>query len=273
VSDGSRNSGDPARTIALLWGRRELSRLGPRHALSVARIVETAIAIADCDRDLAPMSMRRVAEALDVGTMSLYTYIASRAELVEAMLDAAYAEAVSQLADADIGDWRTGLARVAAVNWEMHLRHPWMLQVSTGRPPLGPNAIAKYELELQVVDEIGLTDAEMDAVVTLLHTHLQGLARLKIEAENTERRTGLTDAQWWEATAPILAEVFDPSQFPIAARVGQAAGQQHQSAYNPEHAYQFGLERLIAGVDALIQSRERAQATLTTQDHCALGDE
>lgn len=199
--------------------------------------------------------MRRVAESLGVGTMSLYTYIASRAELVEAMLDAAYGEVVPLLAHVGADDWRDELAQVGAINWGMYLHHPWMLQVFTGRPPLGPNAIAKYDLELRAVNEVGLTDLEMDAVITLLHTHLEGVARLKIEAENTERRTGLTDAQWWDATAPALAEVCDPSQYPIAARVGLAAGRQHQSAHSPEHAYQFGLDRLIAGVDALIQNR------------------
>ncbi len=255
MGSDSSGSGDPARTIALLWGRRELPRRGRKHALSIAQIVETATAIADADRDLAPLSMRRVAEALGVGTMTLYTYIASRAELVEAMLDAAYAEVVPQLADAGTVGWPAGLAQVGTANWQMYLRHPWMLQVFTGRPPLGPNAIAKYELELRVVDDIGLTDLEMDAVITTVHTHIQGLARLKVEAENTERRTGLTDAQWWAATGPVLAEVFDPAQFPIAARVGQAAGQEHQSAYDPEHAYRFGLERLIAGIEALIQNR------------------
>jgi len=255
VGSDSSSGGDPARTVALLWGRRELPRHGRRHALTITQIVETAIAIADADRDLALLSMRRVAEALGAGTMSLYTYIASRAELVEAMLDAAYAEVVPQLADAGASGWQAGLAQVGTVNWRMYLRHPWMLQVFTGRPPLGPNAITKYELELRVVNGIGLTDLEMDAVVTMVHTHLQGVARLKVEAENTQRRTGLTDAQWWEATAPVLAEVFDPAQFPVAARVGQAAGQEHQSAYDPEHAYQFGLDRLIAGIDALIQNR------------------
>lgn len=259
MSDDSGTSDDPARTIALLWGRRELPRRGPRHALSIAQIVGTAIEIADADRDLALLSMRRVAGALGVGTMSLYTYIASRAELVEAMLDAAYAEVLPQLADAGTGGWQAGLAQVADVNWRMYLRHPWMLQVFTGRPPLGPNVIAKYELELRVVDRIGLTDVEMDAVVTLLHTHLEGLARGKIEAENIERRTGLTDAQWWDVVAPVLADVLDPDRFPLATRVGQAAGEHHQAAHSPEHAYQFGLERLTAGIDDLIRSRARAK--------------
>ncbi len=75
-------SADPARTIALLWGTRQLPQRGPRHALTSDQIVAAAVAIADADKDLSTLSMRRVSESLGVGTMSLYTYVTSRAELV-----------------------------------------------------------------------------------------------------------------------------------------------------------------------------------------------
>jgi AcrR family transcriptional regulator len=252
VTTDSSGSADPARTIALLWGTRQLPQRGPRHALTTDQIVAAAVAIADADKDLSTLSMRRVSESLGVGTMSLYTYVSSRAELVEAMLDSVYGEAVGLLAKTVTGDWRAGLRHVANVNWQMYLRHPWLLQIFTGRPPLGPNAIAKYDLELRVVDRVGLTDVQMDATITLVHTHVEGVARRKVEAERAERQTGVTDLQWWEAAAPALAQVFDPARYPVADRVGNAAGQEHQAAYNPEHEYTFGLDRIIDGLTALI---------------------
>jgi AcrR family transcriptional regulator len=252
VTTDSSGSADPARTIALLWGTRQPPRRGPRHALTSDQVIAAAVEIADADKDLAALSMRRVAESLGVGTMSLYTYVASRAELVEAMLDSVYGEAVTQLEEIKEGDWREGLRQVAAVDWAMYLRHPWVLQIFTGRPPLGPNAIAKYDLELRVVDGIGLTDVEMDAAITLVHTHVEGVARRKVEAERAERRTGITDSQWWRMAGPELAEVFDPERFPVADRVGRAAGEAHQAAYDLELEYVFGLDRLIEGLAALV---------------------
>ena len=253
-------SADPARTIATLWGTRQLPRRGPKHTLTTARVIATAVEIADGDRDLTTLSMRRIAESQGVGTMSLYTYVASREELVEAMLDMVYGEAVQQLGARGARPWPDGLRQVAQVSWNLYMRHPWVLQVFTGRPPLGPHAIAKYERELGVIDGIGLTDIEMDAVITLLHTHVEGVARRRVEADRAVRRTGISDEQWWQKVQPLVAEVFDPAQFPIAARVGQAAGQAHQAAHNPEHAYAFGLDRLLQGVEVLIKERHVASA-------------
>ncbi|MDM4721397.1 TetR/AcrR family transcriptional regulator [Micromonospora sp. WMMA1363] len=253
-------SDDPARTVEMLWGTRQLPRRGPRHALTSAQVIAAAVEIADGDQDLATLSMRRVAESLGVGTMSLYTYVTSREELVQGMLDAVYGEAVRELGDRGDQPWADALRRVAHVNWDLSMRHPWVLQVFTGRPPLGPNTIAKYERELAAVDGIGLTDIEMDAVVTLVQTHVEGIARRRIEAERAVRRTGITDQQWWERVQPTMAEVFTPADFPIAARVGQAAGEAHQAAHSPEHAYAFGLDRLIQGIAELVNDEDRPRA-------------
>lgn len=255
MADQRKGRIDPARTLSLLWGTREMPRRGPKHGLTSAQVLHAAIEIADADRDLGQLSMRRVAESLGAGTMSLYTYVASRDELVAVMLDHVYGEAVRDLNDHCITDWRHGLRAVADANWALYLRHPWVLQIFTGRPALGPNAIAKYDRELSVIDDIGLGDVEMDSTLTLVLTHVEGVARNRIQSEQVVRHTGVTDQQWWEIVGPAFAQVFDAIQFPVADRVGQAAGQAHQAAQNPEHAYSFGLDRLIDGIAAQITDR------------------
>jgi AcrR family transcriptional regulator len=253
VTTESSGTADPARTVALLWGTLKRPRRGPRHALTSEQIVAAAVRIADADRDLAPLSMRRVAESLGVGTMSLYTYVASRAELLEAMLDSVHGEVVARLEKDGATGWREALRAVADANRAMYLRHPWMLQAFTGRPPLGPNTLAKYDRELRALDGIGLTDPQMDAALTLVLTHVEGVVRRRVEAERAAQRSGMTDAQWWEAAAPALSEVFDPARFPVAGRVGQAAGEAHQAAFDVEHEYAFGLDRLIEGLATLVK--------------------
>ncbi|WP_091091775.1 TetR/AcrR family transcriptional regulator C-terminal domain-containing protein [Micromonospora nigra] len=246
-------TGDPARSLALLWRTRErVSRRG-RPDLSVDRIVRTAIDIADAD-GLPALSMRRVAENLGVGTMSLYTHVPGKAELLDVMLDTVTGEAV--LPDDPATGWRERLRRIAHANWDLYLRHPWLLQVATTRPPLGPHVIAKYEHELRAVDGIGLTDLEMDAVVALVNGYVHGAVRPAVEAARATDRTGMTEQQWWQAHAPYLERAMDPRRYPLAVRVGATAGQEYQAATDPHRAFEFGLERLLDGVEALLRHRD-----------------
>lgn len=118
--------------------------------------------------------------------------------------------------------------------------------------PLGPNVIARDERELAAIDGVGLNDVEMDSVITLVNGFVHGAARGAADASAVVAQTGLTDARWWAAMAPYLDNVFDPAAFPLASRVGAAAGEQHGGAYDFEHAFEFGLVRLLDGVEALI---------------------
>ncbi|HEX2133942.1 MAG TPA: TetR/AcrR family transcriptional regulator [Actinophytocola sp.] len=244
--------GDPARSMALLWrtGPEPRGR-GPKPGLTVDRIAAAAIELADAE-GLAALSMRRVAERLGVGTMSLYTYVPAKAELVDVMFDLVCGEVAPPWAET----WRERLELIARANLEMYRRHPWMLTVmANSRPPLGPNSIANYDRDLRAVEGVGLSDLEMDSVVTMVYVYVQGAARTAIEAAGSERDTGQSDLEWWEAYAPLLEKVFDPEKYPTAARVGAAAGETYQSAYDPEHGFRFGLARLLDGVETMIRAR------------------
>ena len=78
--------GDPRRSISLPWGLPGARRRGPKPRHSVDEVVQAAIALADAE-GLAALSIRRVAETLGLSAMSLYTYVPSKAELVDLMLD------------------------------------------------------------------------------------------------------------------------------------------------------------------------------------------
>ncbi|MFB4314328.1 TetR/AcrR family transcriptional regulator [Actinomadura sp. 21ATH] len=244
-------AGDPVRTLELLWGLQERPRRGPRPKLTAEEIVRTALALADAD-GLEALSMRRIAERLGVSAMSIYTYVPGKAELIDVMLDRAYGELTPPPGDAG---WRAALEHLARQTLALFHRHPWMLQVATGRPPLGPNLVEKYEYELRAVDGLGLTDVEMDSVVALVNGFAESSARVSVHTAEARRRTGMTDEQWWEATAPIVDKVVDTERYPLGHRVGTAAGQEYGGAVGPGHAFEFGLARILDGIEALIASR------------------
>lgn len=243
-------SGDPRRTIELLWGLRRRRR-GPRPSLSGEQIVAKAIEVADRD-GLGGLSMRRLADELGITAMSLYGYVPSKAELLDVMADRAYGEIT---AERDSGAaWQARLATLAQQHWAVLLAHPWLLSIAASRPLLGPNATALYDAELAAVDGLGITDIDMDLIVSLLDDYVRGAARGAAEASGAQARTGMSDEQWWEAYGPLLAEVLDPARYPTAVRVGGAAGAEYGAAHDPARSFRFGLRRVIDGIEAFINA-------------------
>lgn len=250
------NASEPARRLALLWGTH--SKTG-RSGLTLKRIVDAAIQVANAE-GIDALSMSSVAARLGVGTMSLYTHVPSKSELIDLMLDRAYGQLYENVQEPSQqpGDWRDALRFIAKKNWDLYQRNRWMLEINRGRPVLGPHASLKYEAELRPLDHLGLSDVEMDAILTLLLTHTEGCARAYADLAHIQQDTGMTDAEWWVAHAPVMDKLIDPAHFPVATRVGISAGQEYQGASNPDYVFTFGLERILAGVAELISSKKSA---------------
>jgi AcrR family transcriptional regulator len=253
-------AGDPDRTLALLWrhadgGEPASPRRGPRPTRSVDDVVEAAVALAD-ERGLEAVTIRAVAERVGVAPMSLYTYVPGRAELLDLMVDAVHL--AMDRPRWRSRSWRRRVTAVAESNRSLFERHPWVAEVAaSSRPPLGPGVMAKYEHELAAFDGTGLGDVETDAALTFVLGFVQQHARAAEAARRARAESAMDDTAWWEANALLLARVLDPAAYPRAARVGSAAGAAQGSAHNPEHAWAFGLARVLDGLAALVDGRGR----------------
>src|ERR1700754_1166475 len=105
------------RGVALTWGVAERPQRGPKRELSIERIVEAAIALADAE-DLSAVSMGRVASSLGFTTMSLYRYVTSKDDLLLLMQDAASSVPIPP--DSDEVDWRQGLRDWVTMNLSVY---------------------------------------------------------------------------------------------------------------------------------------------------------
>ncbi len=222
-------------------------------------IVDAAIELADAS-GLESVSMRNVAEHLGVGAMSLYTHVPGREELADLMIDRALAGLYSDVDEPSSvpGGWRPAMRFVAERNWILYQRHSWLLEAEGTRPVLGPHTNDKYEAELRPLGHTGLSDIEIDSVLTLVLTHVSGTARALAAVTRVKEQSGMSDAQWWAATAPILERVMDRERFPVSSRVGTAAATSYDAASDPVHAYRFGLECILDGVEAMMTRSQLA---------------
>lgn len=249
----SKTPPDPTRSLNLLWG----SHTKPgRSGLTVQRIVDTAIILCDSE-GLEALSMRRVAEKLSVGTMSLYTYIPGKDELTDLMFDILMGQVYADVDEPGRkGGWREAMQFVTERNWKLYTAHPWLPEMVKPRPVLGPHVSLKYEAELRPLNGIGLTDVEMDTLLTAIMTHVHGAARTYSQLKREQQDSAQTDQEWWLDRAPVLEALMDERRFPIASRVGRAVGEALQASTDPELSMNFGLEMLLDGVGQLLASRK-----------------
>ncbi|UUV31920.1 TetR/AcrR family transcriptional regulator [Amycolatopsis roodepoortensis] len=233
---------DPERAIELLWGTPEPERPG----LSLGRIVAAAVEVADAE-GLAALSMRKVAERFGTTTMSLYRYVPGKAELVELMRDAVYGRFPMEPSDG-LG-WRAGLERWARRAWEMHRRHPWLVDSAGSRRLPGPNIMAGYDHALDVASRSGLAPAQVIAVVNLVGGFVESVARQAGETAELQRRTGVSHERWWSERESLFERM---DAYPALERLWKDGGMDA-----PLDPFEFGLQRTLDGVQALVESRGR----------------
>ncbi|QBX55460.1 TetR/AcrR family transcriptional regulator [Nocardioides seonyuensis] len=254
MTSNSTGAGEPSRTLALLWNEPATTtpRKGPARSVSVMQVVDSALEIAD-EEGLAAVTMRAVADRVGVSAMSVYTYVPGKPELLDLMVDACY-ERMRRTPWRATQSWRKRAATVAADNRELLTTRAWLTEVAAlSRPPLGPGLMAKYEHELGAFVDTGLGDVDIDAALSHLLGFVQSHCRATHDARRVTTDSAMSDADWWAANQPVLARVFDPEEFPLAVRVGAAAGEAQGSAWDADRAWEFGLARTLDGLGVLIE--------------------
>ncbi|WP_405626381.1 TetR/AcrR family transcriptional regulator [Streptomyces sp. NBC_01396] len=101
----------------------------PRTPLSKERVLRAAVALAD-EGGVDALSMRRIAQALDVVPMALYKHVANKNELLDGMIDALVGEIDPPARGTD---WKNAVRLRVLSARRMLLRHPWAPAVIEAR--------------------------------------------------------------------------------------------------------------------------------------------
>jgi AcrR family transcriptional regulator len=240
---------DVTRRLALLWDPPAPPTRGRKARLTLDEVVTAGIAVAQ-EVGLDALSMRRVAARLDMGAMSLYTYVPGRTELVDLMIDRAFGELDLPPAGTP---WRTGLAHYAREVWDLYQRHPWILQTNQWRLPLAPHVLDSQEAGLRTLVDTGLPAEQVVEILALVDAFVRGLARAAV-AEAVEKDTsGMSSDEYWTSMSSFWADWFDVERYPVMTRIWEAGGFD-----TPADPFDASLDRLLDGVEMTID-RARAQ--------------
>lgn len=236
--------------VDLLWRDHPTARLagtrGPKARHSTSDVVARASALADAG-GIDAVTVRALAESLSVSAMSVYTYVNSRDDLLVLMADQAYGQMPRPTFGAS--GWRTRIKQVAEANLTLLETHRWLLDITDPRTALGPGTIAKYDHELHAFDDTGLSDLDRDAALTFLLDFVRSSARATV---GTPSPAGF-DEIWADSHVRLAGYLGD--NYPLAQSVGRAAGEAMGSPHDARRAWEFGLERVFAGLSDLIDAR------------------
>jgi AcrR family transcriptional regulator len=248
--DDQIRTGLPA-SIEAAWGVRPRPGKGPRPALSLERIVAAAARVAATD-GLQAVSMGRVAADLGVSTMSLYRYVAAKDELLALMADLTFQAPPAPRGPEE--SWRDGLSRWAWTELGVYRRNPWVLRIPISGPPVTPNAMAWLERGLGCLGDTGLREGEKLSVMLLLTGFVRSQATFQADIAAAQAAgTTPPDPELMRSYGRLMARLTEPERFPALHAV-LAAGV-FDEADEGDDEFAFGLERVLDGIETLIEKR------------------
>jgi AcrR family transcriptional regulator len=227
----------------LIWFRNEPASRRPSHTR--ADIARAAMEIADTE-GFEAVSMRRVAERLGAGTMTLYHYVRNKSELITLMMDAVMGEIV--VPEEELSDhWRTALTQIATRTHDAFAAHHWIFERISDQG-VGPNGLRHFEQSLRAVAGLGLDRTDTLELIGQLDDYVFGFGLREIqEAEEQERGWPPEIFDFFErelatGTYPLIDDFFDGD-------AGSAIDLMIDFLNQPGR-FERGLERLLDGLEA-----------------------
>jgi hypothetical protein len=164
------------------------------------------------------------------------------------MMNAALGEPQNPAAAASSG-WREGLERWAEELMDLLRRHPWGLRVPLG-PMIGRSQLAWLDYGLRALADTPLAEAEKADVILLLNGYVFWQARLLEEIAQPP-----PGGEAPESYSEMLKGLLDRERYPALHRALDARIFDDESF--PEADFRFGLDRVLDGIERLIESRGR----------------
>jgi AcrR family transcriptional regulator len=155
-------------------------------SLSRERIVATAVALLDA-QGVDGLTMRRLADRLGSGVMSLYWHVDSKEGVFDLALDSVLDyRGPPQMVESQ--DWRGEVVHMLE-DWRASmLRHPWSASLLPRRA-LGSSILTRLELLSKTLSRAGVADANLNVAIWSLWNYVMGatITRASFDLSDDDR--------------------------------------------------------------------------------------
>lgn len=211
---------------------------GSESGLSKQLVVAEALRLADSE-GVDGLSMRRLARDLGAGAMSIYHYVASKDELLDAMIDIVFAEI--DLPPEDL-DWQAAMRLRAASARQVLARHPWAIALMESRTTPGPANLRHREAVTACLRRAGFGIVMAAHANWLLDSYVYGFA-LQEASLPFDTAGGLADL-----TEDVYLPQLPADEFPY---LHESAAALMADGYEPAGEFDFGLDLILAALESL----------------------
>ena len=206
--------------------------------LSKQRVVVEAIRLADRE-GVYGLSMRRLAGVLGAGAMSLYHYVASKEELLDAMIDVVFEEIELP---PEGTDWQTAMRRTAVSARQVLARHQWAIGLMESRTSPGPANLRHREAVTACLRRAGFTVVMATHANWLLDSYVYGFALQEASLPFD------TPAEFADMAEDVYLPQLPPDEFPY---LNESAAALLAADYDPAEEFIFGLDLVLAALEPL----------------------
>ena len=215
----------------------------PRARLSKERVLRTAVALADRE-GLESLSMRKLADELGSGAMSLYHYVPNKEQLLDGIVDIVFGEIEPPSTDVD---WKTAMRKRAISTREALRRHPWAIGLMEGRTNHGPANLRLHDAVLGCLRAAGFSLEMTVHAYSVQDAYIYGFALQEqdMSPESADDFAAEAQRQMREYEA-VLA------RYPHLVEV--VGGHVAEAGYDYESEFLFGLDLILDGLDRLRES-------------------
>ena len=217
---------------------KEQRQVASDAGLSKQRVAVEAVRLADRE-GVEGLSMRRLATALGAGAMSLYHYVASKDELLDAMIDIVFEEIELPPEEAD---WQAAMRREAVSTRQVLLRHPWAISLMESRTSPGPANLRHREAVTACLRRAGFSVLTATHANWLLSSYVYGYA-LQAASLPFDTAEELADM-----TEDVYLPQLPPDEFPY---LNESAATLVAAGYDPTEEFTFGLDLVLAALEPL----------------------
>jgi AcrR family transcriptional regulator len=211
-----------------------------RSQLSRDLVLRTAVEYAD-RHGLEALSMRKLADELGAGAMSLYHYVPNKTDLIDGMVDLVFAEI--ELPALDV-DWRTAMRRRAVSTREALNRHRWAVGHMEGRSTHGPANLRLHDAVLGCLRAAGFSLEMTVHAYSVQDAYIYGFALQETDmTPETPEDFAAVAAQQMEDYAAVLAD------FPNLVEV--VGGHVAKAGYDYAKEFLFGLDLILDGLERI----------------------